>query len=151
MFAILIAAFSIFGAAFDSEMSTQEMKQTGMTKLSVQEKLVLQAWIDTHYTKKNLAQNNVKNPTMQENLKNGHYIRLSDNTLWEINPIDTPITQGWITPADIIVSQSSDPAYPYLLKNSLTGSSVKARKAESTGAASPAAPVTPSKPAKPPK
>ncbi len=150
MFAILFAA-AIVGAVFDSDMTAQEMKQSGMVKLSAQEKLVLQAWIDTHYSKKNLAQSSIRNPTLQENLKNGHYIRLSDNSLWEINPADTPITQGWITPVDILVSPSNDPGYPYALKNSLTGSTVKARKAQSTGPASSQPQVKPATPVKPTK
>jgi hypothetical protein len=70
-------------------------------------------------------------PVLQENLKNGHYIRLSDNSLWEINPSDTPITQGWITAVEIKVAPSQDTAYPFTLTNTLTGSSVKARKAQS--------------------
>jgi len=70
---------------------------------------------------------------LQENLKNGRYIRLSDGTLWNIRPQDTSITQSWITPAEIIVSQSGDPNYPYKLTNSLTGSSVRAQKAQSVG------------------
>jgi len=115
-------------AAFDSAMSVNEMKQTGVAKLSVQEKMALETWIETHYSKKMVAQASKQAPTLQENLKNGHFIRLSDNSLWEISPADTPITQGWITPVEIKVASSTDPTYPYTLTNSLTGSSVKARK-----------------------
>lgn len=68
------------------------------------------------------------NPLIQESLNNGRYIRLSDNSLWEINPKDTPITQSWITPAEIIAAPSGDATYPYRLTNSLTGSSVLARR-----------------------
>ena len=71
---------------------------------------------------------NEKNAVISENLYNGRYIRLSDQSTWEINPDDTPLTQGWITPVEIVVSQSGDPQYPYKLTNSLTGSSVKAQK-----------------------
>ena len=66
-------------------------------------------------------------PTIQESLNNGRFIRLSDNTLWEINPGDTPITQSWITPAEIISAPSNNSDYPFRLTNSLTGSSVLAR------------------------
>lgn len=138
MFAFLFAAASIIGA-FDADMSVQEMKQTGMAKLSAQEKMALQNWIETRYSKREVIAQNLsgkKNlpPTLSENLKNGHYIRLSDNSLWEINPSDTPITQGWITPVEIKISASDDSSYPYNLTNSLTGSTVKARKAESSNA-----------------
>ncbi len=129
MYPFLIAAVL---AAFDSGMSVQEMRQTGMVKLSAQEKLVLEDWIEQHYTKKFIAQNGQKGPILEENLKNGRYIRLSDRSLWEINPADTPVTQGWITPAEIKVTSSDDSTYPYNLTNTLTGSTVKARKSTQT-------------------
>ena len=68
------------------------------------------------------------NPLIQESLNNGRFIRLSDNSLWEINPKDTPITQSWITPAEIIIAPSDDATYPFRLTNSITGSSVLARR-----------------------
>ena len=71
-------------------------------------------------------------PTIQENLNNGRFIRLSDDSLWEINPKDTPITQGWITPVEITVAPSDDANYPFRLTNSLTRSSVLARRASKT-------------------
>ncbi len=132
MFPILIA--TILAAAFDSSMTSQEMKQTGMAKLSSKEKTALQTWIDNHYTKKEVVEtpryNNKTAPSLDENLRNGHYIRLTDNSLWEINPADTPITQGWITPVEIKVTPTQDPSYPFDLTNSLTGSKVRARKAQ---------------------
>ena len=79
----------------------------------------------------------VTTPLMQENLKNGHYVRLSDDSLWEIDPADTSITQGWITPVEIVVTPSKDAAYPFTLKNSLTGSTVRARKAQKVATPTP--------------
>jgi hypothetical protein len=115
-------------AAFDSNMSVEEMRETGTAKLSVKEKMALEAWIDKRYSKKFIAQNSSKGPILQENLKSGHFVRLSDDSLWEIRPEDTPITQGWITPVEIKVTLSDDSEYPYNLTNTLTGSVVKARK-----------------------
>lgn len=122
----LFAAFIL--AAFDSGMSVEEMRQTGMVKLSAQEKIALETWINQRYSKNLIAQNSKKGPILQENLKNGSYIRLTDNSLWEIDPNDTPVTQGWITPVEIKVTASDDSNYPYNLTNTLTGSTVKARK-----------------------
>lgn len=124
MLVFLIAAAL---AAFDANMSAEEMKQTGVEKLSSSEKQALGAWIDKNYTKKSPA--GKAKPVLQENLQGGRLIRLSDNSLWEINPVDTPITQGWITPVEIKVAQSNSGAYPYELTNTLTGSTVKARPA----------------------
>jgi hypothetical protein len=71
-------------------------------------------------------------PVLQESIHNGRYLRLSDESLWEIHPKDTPITQSWITPVEIIASPSEDPDYPFKLTNSLTGTSVLARPASFT-------------------
>lgn len=145
---MLIFLIATVLAVFDSGMSVQEMKETGVSRLSAKEKMALDAWIESHYSKKLVAQNGKKTgPILEENLKNGHMIRLSDNSLWEINPSDTPITQGWITPVEIKVSQSNDPVYPYNLKNSLTGSTVRARKPQ-PAATTPPAPAAPTKPSK---
>ncbi|MDE3048098.1 MAG: hypothetical protein KGI83_07120, partial [Verrucomicrobiota bacterium] len=83
--------------------------------------------IEEHYTKKGVAQK-TSSPILQDVLKGGKYIRLSDNSLWEIDPKDTPISGGWITPTEIKVGPSTDPEYPYSLTNHLTGSVVRARK-----------------------
>lgn len=130
-----ILSFFLLGTqALDFDMSRDEQKKTGVYKLSEKQKRELQSWIDTHYAKREQpTQSNYSqdNPTLQENLQSGRYLRLSDQSLWEIDRNDTPLTQGWITPVEIIVSQSGDSRYPYKLTNSLTGSSVKARKAGS--------------------
>jgi hypothetical protein len=67
-------------------------------------------------------------PTIEENLNNGRLIRLSDNSTWQIHPNDTALTQSWITPVEIEVEETEDREYPYLLKNTLTGSKVRAKK-----------------------
>jgi hypothetical protein len=138
MFPLL--ALMLLAAAFDASMTSQEMKQTGMAKLSSKEKTALQNWIDAHYTKKEVVagpKTAAKPAILEENLKNGSYIRLTDNSLWEINPADTPITQGWITPVEIKVTTTNDTSYPYTLTNSLTSSKVRARKVETTTPSAP--------------
>ncbi len=131
------AAWHILAAeALDSDMTPQEKKQTGIYKLDDRQKASLQQWIDAHYQKKGEAAASSpsipgKNPTLSENLMNSRYIRLSDTTLWSIRPADVPIVQGWITPVEIIVTQSSDPFFPVKLINKLTGSFVLARKVDS--------------------
>lgn len=135
--ALLFATFSLFAAeAFDTEMSAEEKKKTGIDKLKPQEKAALQQWIDTHYQAKEQNAPNppqvVKEitPILSENLLNGQYLRLSDGTLWNIRPADVPIAQLWITPVEIAVSKSASPFYPYKLTNKVSGSSILARKAE---------------------
>lgn len=129
----LLLAFLIPLAAelLDLEMDSGERKKTGVCKLSDKEKASLHRWIDAHYKKRDvpLQQDpSDKHGQIEANLFNGRQIRLSDKTSWNIHPSDTPISQGWITPVDIIVSSSNDTEYPYILTNSLTGSSILAQK-----------------------
>lgn len=70
-------------------------------------------------------------PVIQETLNDGHFLRLSDNSLWEINPKDTPISESWIFPVEIIASPSNDLNYPYFLTNAVTKSKVRARRISS--------------------
>lgn len=131
MLAVLASLSLLAAQLLDFDMTREEQKATGVYKLTDNQKQALQRWIDRHYTRREepLVENANHAPAvLSENLQNGRYIRLSDRTTWEINPNDTALTQGWITPAEIIISQSGDSNYPYKLTNSLTGSSVKARK-----------------------
>lgn len=142
MIAAFFVAWNILAAeVLDSDMTAQEKKQTGVYKLDDRQKAALQQWIDAHYQKKSEPAVSAPSatsaptvsgvtPTLSENLLNGRYIRLSDTTLWNIRPADVPIVQAWITPVEIIVTQSSDPFFPSKLINKLTGSFVLARKVD---------------------
>lgn len=138
----------------DVDMDAVEKKRTGVSKLSDKEKSELQAWIDNLYVKRaepvaNKVAPKEQKATLQDNLNGGTYIRLSDNSLWNIRMSDTPISQSWITPVDIIVTQSGDPSYPYKLTNTATGSSIFARKAAKAPDNQPVlAPTTPEMPTK---
>lgn len=134
MWQMLVPAMVLLTApSFDSEMTKQEKKETGVSKLSRKEKKSLQAWIDGHYSAQGVptppgVKTPVKRPLVEENLQSGHYIQLTDKTIWEIHPQDIPITQGWLSPSEIVVTQTGNEEYPYTLTNSQTGSSVRARK-----------------------
>ena len=131
---MLMIVFTLLAAQpLDYEMSLQDKKTTGVSKLNEPEKKSLHEWIDNNYEKRPepvAKADSVEHPLIQETLNNGRYIRLTDNSLWEIQPKDTPITQSWITPVEIFVTQSGHADYPYKLTNSLTGSSVLARRAK---------------------
>lgn len=135
---LFLASFSLLAAqTFDADMSRQIQKETGIYKLTDKQKSLFQRWLDANYAKREtpLADDTetapAPAPVLQDNINNGRYIRLSDSSTWEINAEDTPITQGWITPVEILVSKNDDLDYPYLLTNSLTGSKVRAKKISS--------------------
>ena len=134
---MLMIVFTLLAAqSFDYNMSSQEQKTTGIAKLNEPEKKSLQEWISKNYDRrKELAKSDAAgHPSIQESINNGKYIRLTDNSLWEIQPKDTPITQSWITPVEILITESDNPNYPFKLTNSLTGSSVSARQVASVPA-----------------
>lgn len=131
IFLLAIPQLLLAAEALDFDMNSQERKKTGVSKLSDKEKAALQQWIDNNYIKRAhpLQTAEMKGRTqISENLLNGRQIRLTDGSLWNIRPKDVPITQSWITPVDILVTQSGDPDFPFKLTNSLTGSSVFAQK-----------------------
>jgi len=131
---ILCLASLLAVESIDLSMTPQDKKKTGVFKLQAQEKAFLQAWIDSHYEKRDepLAQTTppkATKPYLSESFYNGRYVRLSDDSLWNIRPQDTPITQSWISSVEILVEPSQNTDYPYKLTNTLTGSSVLAKKA----------------------
>ncbi len=138
---LMIALTLLAAQPLDYEMSLQDKKTTGVSKLNEPEKKSLHEWIDNNYEKRQepLAKADpVDHPLIQETLNNGKFIRLTDDSLWEIQPKDTPITQSWITPVEIFVTQSGNADYPFKLTNSLTGSSVLAKRAKVAAPKTPA-------------
>jgi hypothetical protein len=73
----------------DTHMSQEDRQNTGVDKLTPQERKALQRWIDQHH---DVKPGKTKHPEVSEVLSRGGYIRLSDGTMWKIYPADTPIT-----------------------------------------------------------
>jgi DNA replication protein DnaD len=107
-------------------MSSNEEQKTGVYMLSPAQKQELEKWINEKFTLK--ASNPTSTPIyLQQNIQNGSQLQLTDGSLYEIAPSDQSKTAYWITPIPIKISSSSDPQYPVLLTNTLTGMSVQAR------------------------
>ncbi len=153
LFALLLGT-----AMLDTDMTDQDKRNTGVYKLTDKEKGALQDWIDAKYQNTPptpppttaVVPMKPAQPTLSENIQNSQYLRLSDGTMYNVRPEDVPIAQGWITPVEIIVTQSSNPFYTYKLTNQVSGSSILARKVERIpGAATPTPlPVSPAAPIK---
>ena len=129
LFLICLFASPLFGQTLEDMMNSSERRQTGIYKLSNQEKVFLQQWIEEHYTKKIEGGGPPQEILhISENLYNGHYIRLSNNSLWEVKPSDIPIAQGWISAVSVTITNNSDYMYPSRITNDQTGSSIAARR-----------------------
>lgn len=142
---LFLASTTLLLAEEPLNMNAKDKKATGVYKLTTKEKVALQNWIDARYDKRPAPiatdADTKEHGVLTENLNNGRHIRLSDHSLWEIRPSDTPLTQAWITPVEIYVSRSDDPNYPYKLTNSLTGTSVHAKAIQSGKAPEPTVPL----------
>ncbi|MES2122613.1 MAG: hypothetical protein V4492_07550 [Chlamydiota bacterium] len=134
----------------DNVMTKEEQKKTGITSLSFQQKVALEAWLNKNCIMKaeTLEAPKKGGLSMSININNGQKLMLSDNSLWEVNPNDIDVASVWITPFPIQMSPSNDPQYPMLLTNTLTGVSVRARKSSENAEnpPSPTAPVPPTLP-----
>ena len=126
----------------DQVMSKEEQKKTGVANLSANQKIALEAWLNQTFVLKQPDKTTNAQLSLSINIDNGQKLQLSDNSIWEVSPNDVPTAAIWITPFPIKISQSNDPDYPYLLVNTTTGQSVKARKV-STSIPPGAAPLSP--------
>jgi len=141
MLAALIVAFTFKYVIFAQspndtsiEMTEKDLRRTGAYKLSPSEKIELKNWISENYSPKErqtLARSNTsykEMPSISEVHGNGNFIKLEDGTSWQIFPEDKPISSGWLTPAPIKIEYLGEGDYPYVLTNTVTESTVRARK-----------------------
>jgi len=60
-------------------------------------------------------------------IDSGNFVKLEDNSLWQVNPIDRINCSLWLYTEDITVVESQNPYYPYLLINIDDGEKVEAK------------------------
>ncbi len=114
----------------DTHMTPSDQRKTGVHKLSPEEKKALQQWINKHHIKRPGTRPN-EYPVISEVISGGAYLRLSDGSIWEVIPADWAISQSWITPVEIIPEKEPHSEDLYILTNSLTGSTIRAKKISS--------------------
>ena len=110
-------------------MTKEEQKRTGVYKMTMQQKIELEAWLNKNFILKNAKVNNQTQISMSININNGQKLQLSDNSIWEVDPNDVSTAAIWITAFPVQIAPSQDPAYPFLIINTNTGVSVKVKKA----------------------
>ena len=54
-------------------------------------------------------------------------VRLEDNSLWQVNPVDRITCSLWLCTEKITVLEGQNPDYPYFLINKNDGEKVEAR------------------------
>jgi hypothetical protein len=131
----LICATSPMLAAtnLDQQMTLPEKQQTGVVNLTLKQKQALASWIDLNYMPMStlqqappVAQNNDLSLTV--NAQNGQQLILSDYTRWQVHPQDVTTSSAWIAAVPLTVKAGTDPMYPYVLTNTTTGQSVRAKQ-----------------------
>ncbi len=60
-------------------------------------------------------------------IDSGNSIRLEDDSLWQVNPVDRIMCSLWLCTEKIVVAKSQNPSYPYLLINTDDDEEVEAK------------------------
>lgn len=124
-----IKAFTFF--IFDDMMTRREKEITGIDNLDHNQVQALENWINRNFVLKSEV-NKQKAPMrdlyLSENFDNGKSIRLTDDSVFEVNPEDIQYSALWITPFPIQTVPSGNPNYPVKIINLNTGSSITARQ-----------------------
>jgi hypothetical protein len=107
-------------------MTPEEQKKTGVYNLSTTQKEQLELWINDKFVLKTVEEKPM--PVIEENLRNGSEIKLSNGSSFAIAPSDQAKASAWISPVQIKISASGDPLFPVLLTNTLTGVSIKGKQ-----------------------
>lgn len=112
----------------DQVMSAEEQEKTGINQLSRPQKLALETWLNNNFDPKPKEQKNPTSLRLSINIDQGRELRLSDDSVWEVDPRDIPIASIWISPFEVSITPSQDPDYPCLITNKTTNASIRARQ-----------------------
>jgi len=126
---LFLLSSQVHAFLLDDVMSNEEQHRTGVYNLTHNQRAELEAWLNQNFDlrPKPSAREIPKELTLAENINDGHQLKLSDGSLYEIAPADVSRAAGWITPFPIQVVPSGDMNYPFKIINKNTGSSLKAK------------------------
>ena len=116
------------GFTLDEVMPKEVQQKAGINKLSPKEKIELENWLNQTFVLKVQKAPPAPELSLSININNGKQLQLSDRSIWEIAPSDVPTSSVWITPFPVKIVPSNDPDYPFLIVNTNSGVSVKAKK-----------------------
>jgi hypothetical protein len=132
-FSLVVLSFFFFHSeanafTLDEVMPKEVQQKAGINKLSVKEKIELENWLNQTFVLKMQKVAPTAELSLSININSGRQLQLSDKSIWEIAPGDVPTSSVWITPFPVKIVPSNDPDYPFLIVNSNSGVSVKAKK-----------------------
>jgi hypothetical protein len=125
----------------DQAMNPEDQRKTGVIKLNRKQKLALESWLNDNFVSKEPSSKEEEPLSLSINIDNGQKLQLSDDSIWEVHPQDVDISAVWITPFPLEIEKSTNPTYPFLLKNTRTQMSVRARKSSSNPTEKPKEPA----------
>jgi hypothetical protein len=64
---------------------------------------------------------------ISDNIESGRFLKLQDDSLWEVNSSNGVNSRSWPSLSAVVVAESQDPSYPYLLINTDEGEVVEAK------------------------
>ena len=67
---------------------------------------------------------------LAENISDGKYLVLSDDSVWIVKDEDTLFSSGWISAQEIYVTLSDDHEHPYFLSTESSWAEVHAKKGD---------------------
>jgi hypothetical protein len=133
---LIVLVLFFFGASLhaaiilDEVMSLEDQKRTGVAYLTTNQRIALEDWLNKNCncTNRIAPPEAKKNLYVSINIDGGKKIQLNDNTIWDVNPHDYPISEAWLASIPIKIDPSDDPEYPFLLVNRNTGESIRVKK-----------------------
>lgn len=106
-------------------------KYTGVYYLTDEQKEYLADWLQENMNQPSASSSTSyaqKELYLSENIEGGKFLRLSDNSVWEVDPIDLSRSKIWLFPFPVRLRKNGRQDFPYTLTNMNTGSKVDVRK-----------------------
>lgn len=128
---ILALPLALNAVSLDHFITPSKQKTMGLNRLTSKEKTQLAEWIQHHLALREsdlfALENNLR---LVENIHGGRAVRLSDSTLWEVDPKDRLIASEWLFPSEMTLVENKGAKYPYTLTNLATKTRIRVRPLE---------------------
>lgn len=114
----------------DEVMSPEDQNKTGIATLSRTQRTYLEQWLNENMAlASSMPPAEIVTFSLNLNLQGGRVLQLSNGTLWEVNPADLLISNGWILPCTITLSPNTNSDFPFTLRNTSSKEQVRVRQA----------------------